>query len=208
MNSCAAYLPCHSVDYHQASSTCYYSNHHGEPTISTPSFGSAYSLDCTGACSSNGSCASSCCGCSTTARKPPGPPTPDLSCGNQGVLWAIYPNKKADGVANTVYADGTCSTFDPARFKPAQAEYTGKSKIVAAADVTNIYGNHPSNPDYVTVNHRGHLFARKAGEYTFTNPSSDDITLLWVGPTAYSGWTRANARVWYSRVCWRAFRSQ
>jgi len=70
-----------------------------------------------------------------------------------------------------------------------------KSKIVAASDVTNIYGNRPSNTEYVTVNHRGYVFAQQAGEYTFTIPSSDDITLLWVGPTAYSGWSRANAKI-------------
>lgn len=39
------------------------------------------------------------------------------------------------------------------------------------------------------------MFAQQAGEYTFTIPSSDDITLLWVGPTAYAGWNRANAKI-------------
>lgn len=82
----------------------------------------------------NGSCSSFCYGCSTTAKKPPGPPTVDLSCGNQGVQWAIYPNKKADG-ANDLYTDSTYSTFEPTRFKTASAEYTGKMKIVAASDV-------------------------------------------------------------------------
>ncbi|KAK6351456.1 hypothetical protein TWF718_004616 [Orbilia javanica] len=49
--------------------------------------------------------------------------------------------------------------------------------------------------DLVAINHRAYIFAPEDGTYTFSLPSSDDITLLWVGSKAYSGWNRQNADI-------------
>jgi hypothetical protein len=46
---------------------------------------------------------------------------------------------------------------------------------------------------YLAINHRGYLFARDTGTYTFSCPYSDDITFLWIGSSALSGWGRTNA---------------
>lgn len=47
----------------------------------------------------------------------------------------------------------------------------------------------------ITLIHRGFLYARTAGIYTFTSTNPDDIILLWVGQNAVSGFTRANANI-------------
>lgn len=192
MDSCASFIPCHSVDYHQMSQTCYYSNHHGEPIVATPGFSSAYSLGCTGACSGNTSC---CCSCSTgTPPKPPGPPTADLSCGNQGFQYAIYPNKKADGTLN--FNDSPFyGSFEAEVFKTAALQYSGKTTSVGISDCSIIYGNRLASQEYVAVNHRGYVFAQQAGEYTFSLPACDDTAQLWVGPNAYRGYRRNNANI-------------
>jgi GLEYA domain len=191
MDSCASFTPCNSVDYHQSSQTCYYSKHHGEPTIVTPGFSSAYSLGCTGACSGNNG---SCCSCGTgTSPMAPVPTAPDLSCGNQGFQYAIYPNKR-DGTSNA-YNDDTYSNFNEQVFKTSALEYSGKTAVVGVSDTNLIYGNKPSDFGHVAVNHRGYVFAKEDGDYTFTFSLTDNISLLWVGSNAYSGYTRANANI-------------
>lgn len=49
--------------------------------------------------------------------------------------------------------------------------------------------------DYIAINHVGYVFAQVSGTYVFSISKSDDITLLWVGANAYSGWSRANANI-------------
>lgn len=41
--------------------------------------------------------------------------------------------------------------------------------------------------------YRGYIFANLAGTYTFTSGNIDDSAYFWVGPTATTGWTTANA---------------
>ncbi|OJJ81473.1 uncharacterized protein ASPGLDRAFT_132647 [Aspergillus glaucus CBS 516.65] len=59
MDACSKFIPCHSVDYHTNSKTCYYSNHHGEPQLDAWGFQSAHSMGCSGACGDE----KSSCGC-------------------------------------------------------------------------------------------------------------------------------------------------
>lgn len=60
----------------------------------------------------------------------------------------------------------------------------------------SIYGSSSSfYSDYFSLDHKGYLFAVATGTYTFTFSGVDDIAMLWLGPTAYAGWTRANANL-------------
>lgn len=77
--------------------------------------------------------------------------------------------------------------------------------------VTNSLGgfDYPENPNGVTIygqctlsssafftlNQRGYIYAQESGAYTFSASNIDDIVELWIGSTAYSGWTRANANL-------------
>ncbi|OBT66381.1 hypothetical protein VE03_04886 [Pseudogymnoascus sp. 23342-1-I1] len=200
IDDCASYIPCHSVDYHDRSRTCYYSNHHGEPTIPTPGFSSAYSLGCTSSCCQNVSSRSQSCNTNTSCSapcippKPLGPPQPDLSCGNQGLQYGIYSNTRPDGSNNLALGAGY-PTFDPARFKTERLQYSGTTPSIGFGSSTPIYGNAPADPGYTTVNHRAYVFAQQSGVYTFRLPFVDDISLLWIGPKAYAGYTRANADI-------------
>ena len=181
METCAANFTCRSVDFNDNTGTCYYTAHVGEPTVATPGFSSAYSIGCGGACK---------CG----ASKPAGPPTVDLSCGNQGLAYAMYSNYDKNGKPNPTDG-GKYNSFDPTLFKTAKIDFTGKTKVVGTPEEKNIYGNAPKDPAYVTLNHRGYIFVQQSGDYTFTIPAADDIVLLWVGPAAYSGYNRTNANL-------------
>ena len=63
-------------------------------------------------------------------------------------------------------------------------QYTGSQRI---------YGSEQEWPtQYFALNHRGYIFAKMTGTYTF-DAYGDDIVLIWIGPDAYKGWTRKNA---------------
>lgn len=47
----------------------------------------------------------------------------------------------------------------------------------------------------ITLIHRGFVYARTTGTYTFTSINPDDIILVWTGNNAISGFTRANANI-------------
>jgi GLEYA domain len=68
----------------------------------------------------------------------------------------------------------------------------------------SVAGNGPGGYAYSTpvtdmghavVDHRGYLFAPIDGLYTFTINLEDNIVEIWLGPYAYSGWTRGNANI-------------
>lgn len=89
MDACAALVPCHSVDYNKRTKTCYYSNHHGAPTIMAAGFDSAQSMGCAGACGGGGGC-----GCGSGSNNKPDPepeapiitPTPKFCPQNHGKI--------------------------------------------------------------------------------------------------------------------------
>ena len=128
---------------------------------------------------------------SQTAPKDETPKKADLSCGNQGLAYAIYPNKRPDGT-NVPWTE-EYTDFDPTIFKTAVPQVTGKTKTIGTPDTKSIYGITPTDWEYVVVNHRGFFFAEQSGEYTFTMPSCDNFVLLWTGSKAFTDYTRANA---------------
>lgn len=68
--------------------------------------------------------------------------------------------------------------------------------IDTTSNPITLYGSTQTFPlTYFALNHRGYIFAEVTGTYTFSLSVPDDISMMWVGPTAYSGWTRANANV-------------
>ena len=177
IDACSSFIACHSVDYQVYRKRCSFLSHQGEPTLPQLGFGSAYSAPpCTR--QSNLYCNNK-------------PSEPDITCDNQGFQYAIYPNLKADGTPNQV-GDPTYSSFDPTLFKTAAYEFSGATKSIGFSNSNLIYSNTPSDPGCVTVNHRGYLFAKEAGKYTFSAVSTDDVTFLWVGPKAFSGYNREN----------------
>ncbi len=116
------------------------------------------------------------------------PERPDLSCSNQGLEYAIYNGPSAAG-------------WDPNSLTSGTPQHVGKTTNVGLRDTNDIYGNKPTDPAHVAVSHRGYIYAKAAGEYTFTIPICDNDAMLWVGPKAYSGFTEANkdiAQGWVS----------
>ncbi|KAL5354882.1 hypothetical protein ACLOAV_000973 [Pseudogymnoascus australis] len=112
---------------------------------------------------------------------------------NSGLQWAYYANP--DKVANV---GSGYTTFDPTPLKTINPEYanitTSMAVRGAGSAMIQIYGSPESlPPTYFALNHRGYLHALEGGTYTFTAQRSDEIVLYWIGPKAYSGWTRENA---------------
>ena len=197
MEACSALIPCASVDYHESSGTCYYTTHHGEPTVVTPGFSSAFSLGCTGGCPGDPN---------VKPPKPPAPPTPpappapaptvpNLTCGNQGLEFAAWFNGLGSTGTKKTDSDPLYDSFKPGRCKSIKPLATGTTKVVGFSQTDNIYGYKPSKPDYVIVIHRGYLFIPQTGVYTFMAPIPDDFLAIWVGPQPLSGYDRESANI-------------
>lgn len=121
-------------------------------------------------------------------------PTPDLSCSNQGVEFGYFHSPFG------VNSDGGYSQFDPTYFKSVQPKSTGVAGSAGGIggscanqySTFSFYGN-TQLCDYIALNYRGYLYAGQTGAFTFQITAADDIVLIWVGSTAYSGYTRANS---------------
>ncbi|KAJ4011825.1 hypothetical protein NW752_004225 [Fusarium irregulare] len=121
-------------------------------------------------------------------------PTADQSCENGGLDYAIY--------KHTFYNSDAphFSSFDATFFHTAEPTYEGITErigIQPGTDWTKPFTIYEGSPEqmwqYKAVDHRGFLFAPETGTYKVTVPNSDEITLVWFGNKAISGWTRQNA---------------
>ncbi|PNP54655.1 hypothetical protein THARTR1_05212 [Trichoderma harzianum] len=109
-------------------------------------------------------------------------------CGNQGIEFAYY-NRTVGGD----FAD-----WHPEEYKTIQPEYQNATNIIGGISFQDsapksIYGSPPLSESDFVLNHRGYIYARQTGTYTFTLNLLDDAAYIWIGPEAYSGWTGANA---------------
>ncbi|KAL6880744.1 GLEYA domain-containing protein [Trichoderma novae-zelandiae] len=120
----------------------------------------------------------------STTRACPAPTT----CGNQGIEFAYYNRTVGGDFAN----------FQPEAYKTIQPEYESATNIIGGisfqdSSPKSIYGSPPLSESDFILNHRGYIYARQTGTYTFNLNQVDDAAFIWVGPEAYSGWTGANA---------------
>lgn len=123
---------------------------------------------------------------------------PADECDNLGLQWAYYVNNFGNN------ENPTYSQFSPSGLDSATPVVTGTTQIinyiVTDVDATPAATVYDSQEEYSTtefiLNHRGYLFAPVTGIYTFQfYPPFDDIDFLWVGPFAYTGYTRDNANI-------------
>lgn len=90
------------------------------------------------------------------------------------------------------------SSFNVETFKTTTPKLTGVTSVAGlshdgSGTPDSIYGSSQKySYSYMALNHRGYIFAKETGVYTFSS-LADDITLIWIGSSAYSGFTRANA---------------
>ncbi|GAM86230.1 hypothetical protein ANO11243_042420 [Dothideomycetidae sp. 11243] len=64
--------------------------------------------------------------------------------------------------------------------------------ISASSDVITLYGTNQVSCNEIEVNHKFYFHAPYSGTYGLYFPAPDDRAFLWVGSTAYSGWTEDN----------------
>jgi hypothetical protein len=125
-------------------------------------------------------------------------PTPATTCGNQGAAAAYYSNPVPGQQATSQYP-----AFKPEVLKTVTplAQATGIPYIGEYSDDQNtavVYGKTVSINllRVLALNHVFYIFAGHGTGYYYINlPQADDVSLLWVGPNALSGYTRANAQL-------------
>ncbi|KEQ66932.1 uncharacterized protein M437DRAFT_39399 [Aureobasidium melanogenum CBS 110374] len=133
---------------------------------------------------------------STTSSQTP-TNTPDVSCDNQGLAYAVQDNP----YRNDYSSSDPYSSFNASYFQTAPVEYESTTTKLGfnASDGSppqQVYGQGPDfTTTNITINNRGYLYAKESGNYTFTAPSVDDIFLLWLGPNAYNNYTRRDANL-------------
>lgn len=100
----------------------------------------------------------------------------------------------------TCLTDSTYSTFNPTVFKTLQPNFSGLTYTVGGYFANNdaipvsVYGSGYNFTSRIfAISHRGYFFVPVTGNYTISTNAVDDILLAWVGPNAYSGFTRQNA---------------
>jgi hypothetical protein len=83
-----------------------------------------------------------------------------------------------------LYFNDTPSFFATAALKAAPNDYNGTDTTI----------NEPSLPNNTSIEYKGYFLATYTGTHTFYL-NSDDGSFMWIGPTALSGFTTANALV-------------
>nr|RBQ95086.1 hypothetical protein FVER53263_05717 [Fusarium verticillioides] len=123
-------------------------------------------------------------------------PTADQSCDNAGLEYAIYRHS----FHNNNPPD--FSSFDVDFFHTATPTHEGETTRIGITPGTHsdtVFAIYDDSPEqlwqYRAVNHRAYLYAPESGDYVVTIPNSDEITLIWFGDNALSGWTRENANL-------------
>jgi hypothetical protein len=129
-------------------------------------------------------------------------PTPATTCNNAGALVGFYNNVYSGKQGTTKYP-----AYLPEAFKTRTpyaiqtASYIGEYNYLDQAPT--VYGKSLSyaQASTVSLNHVFYIFAgRGTGYYSINLPQADDITLVWLGPNALSGYTRANANLMQTYV--------
>ncbi|KAI0127688.1 hypothetical protein BJ170DRAFT_595550 [Xylariales sp. AK1849] len=114
---------------------------------------------------------------------------------NQDIQWAEYRNNQGNN------NDNTYSNLNPKIYKNQSPNIDGVTSTVGGISASGsqyitVCGSSESfASDYFALDHKGYLFAVVTATYTFTVSGVDDAAFLWLGPSAYSGWTRANANL-------------
>jgi hypothetical protein len=113
-------------------------------------------------------------------------------CDNEGVQWALWSNPYGDATQQSY------SSFVAESFKSETPLTSGTTSIIggfssSGGKTMTVYGSSYSFSDYYFVlDHRFYLYATQTGSYTFAITNVDDLGMIWLGSTAYSGWTRQN----------------
>lgn len=120
-------------------------------------------------------------------------PTPPTTCSNTGIAYAAYSNKWPGGQNTASYPK-----FTPEAYKTVSPSFKGSATYLAETNPTSgavsIYGRSTSDATSLVLDHVFYLFAgRGTGYYSFVIPYADDVTFVWIGSDALSGWTRSNA---------------
>ncbi|KAJ3495231.1 hypothetical protein NLG97_g3543 [Lecanicillium saksenae] len=122
---------------------------------------------------------------SSTRPIPSSCPTP--TC-DKGIQYALY-NNPFRGDTTRKY-----NSFNPNYFKKTLPKYNSTLHTPVYISDQGLHGFNQLFKN-AAAGYRGFLYACKAGNYSFSSPYADDITLMWFGSKAISGYARDNADI-------------
>ncbi|KAB8291843.1 hypothetical protein EYC80_006625 [Monilinia laxa] len=111
---------------------------------------------------------------------------------NLGINVAYFKNP----IMNTGYG---YPQFDFKSFDAKNSIYNGTSSqigfsnIAPGSNVTLYSGAPTRSVEQLAIVHTGFLYARQAGNYTFTITAADDVVMGWIGSNAYNSYSARNA---------------
>ncbi|KAF7198498.1 hypothetical protein HII31_00237 [Pseudocercospora fuligena] len=135
-------------------------------------------------------------------------PTPS-SCNNQGMQYAVFANNQpghVNGDAYTAYdptylkargSPGSNSTWTTIYYNSTIAGIGGYNQNCPNNNARFLYANAPATIpcQQWSADYRGYLYVYSTGTWRFSASGVDDAFLLWLGPLARQGWTKANANL-------------
>jgi hypothetical protein len=122
------------------------------------------------------------------------------TCSATGIEWSMRSNTALGG---STAATPNYPTFDPGLYNGASSPpalaggIVGNVQVNIAAPATaaTIYNQGPYDLTQKAFIYRGYFAANITGSWTFTYSYPDDIAYMWLGTTAISTWTKANANL-------------
>jgi hypothetical protein len=128
-------------------------------------------------------------------------PTTQVSCAPTGIQ---YINRLAPTTTTGALGLPASATFNPNNYSPPTATpYSYYNFQGVTDDLTFgapnpgtsviVYGRGPYDVTASGTFLRGYFIPNTTGSYTFSLNQPDDVGYMWIGPTAISGWTSANA---------------
>ncbi|PPJ57781.1 hypothetical protein CBER1_00119 [Cercospora berteroae] len=134
-------------------------------------------------------------------------PAPSL-CGNQGMQYGVFANNQPAHVNQDVYSAydptylkargsaGSNSTWTTIYYNSTIPSIGGYQNNCGATTVTLYSGAPRTVPcQQFSADYRGYLYVYMAGQWSFVVTGVDDAFVLWLGPVAQRGWTKANANL-------------
>ncbi|KXT01619.1 hypothetical protein AC578_8030 [Pseudocercospora eumusae] len=131
------------------------------------------------------------------------------SCNNQGMQYAVFGNNQPGHVNGDAYSaydptylkargsPGSNSTWTTLYYNSTIAGVGGYQQSCPNNNARLLYSNAPSTIpcQQWSADYRGYFYVYSTGSWRFAVSGVDDAFVLWLGPLARQGWTKANANL-------------
>lgn len=121
-------------------------------------------------------------------------PTPDISCNNAGLQYALDYNQPQN-INDPAFEDFNTDYYKTDKYDAYGSTYSTSFNTGNDQTYYSAYGQPARDVQRLGINERGYLYAYQTGTYVFDLQYSDDVVAVWVGDVAYSGYNRQNTNL-------------